>query len=621
MSELKCGVCNFYEVITEVEKARNLMTTISEDSKWIIPSYQRGYKWEKEQFVEFKNKLEEFIESSSSKNKYFGQIILHSNAEGDFEIVDGQQRLTTFMILAKLIIDSEGDDLGRYKERIDIIRNYMYIGDELRFVHQNINKKYIDQYIFLEKPSVDDHKDIGTAYDQFLKDKDANQYRKTLSKKYRSNGIKQYKKEHYNSVVLAYDMLSEWFSGLDTTKKGYLIEGITSKIEISYLLSLKFDIAYESFLALNVSGKPLSNFDIIKSVFIGEISIFDKSINKEWEEKIERIEVSESKVVDIIEIMLKLEYTSYLQKDGTDKIPVLKRTEIYAVLQDLLRSQKTEMKKKEVFQNVVTYVKNYDLMHKGNFKDVIGKASFGKYNASVKSLLNMDYVPFLPTIFEYIKSGNYDASICDLINFAKYMPFIYVTVFGQKSTKLTKISNDYIYNVTAGVERCEALDKLLKDFHKILPSTNFKKELASNTQIKNNDIAKEILLILEDNLGSNDKYENHLEHTYPLKPKKGQWVTFQEYREYVHYIGNFVIIPEELNKKIKNSEFSEKKKYVKSGDINLDAFKYAKELYDQNEDFTPELVEQRSLMYSTLLYDKFAQMKLLQKENDAAKEN
>lgn len=66
--------------------------------QFIIPSYQREFSWTKEQIITFLIDLFNIYEHGEDIEKYFlGSIVLIS--KGDFyEVVDGQQRLTTILI-------------------------------------------------------------------------------------------------------------------------------------------------------------------------------------------------------------------------------------------------------------------------------------------------------------------------------------------------------------------------------------------------------------------------------------------------------------------------------------------------------------------------------------------
>ena len=73
--------------------------------KLTIPIYQRPYSWGEVQISRFLNGLME----SLGKNMFIGTIQLGSNEEGGFDIIDGQQRLTTLNLLMLSLQDREGN--------------------------------------------------------------------------------------------------------------------------------------------------------------------------------------------------------------------------------------------------------------------------------------------------------------------------------------------------------------------------------------------------------------------------------------------------------------------------------------------------------------------------------
>lgn len=74
-----------------------------------IPSYQRGYRWEEQQIIDLLNDILEF-QKKSKKNEgefYCLQPLIVTLKENDvFEVVDGQQRLTTIYILLSFLKDA-----------------------------------------------------------------------------------------------------------------------------------------------------------------------------------------------------------------------------------------------------------------------------------------------------------------------------------------------------------------------------------------------------------------------------------------------------------------------------------------------------------------------------------
>lgn len=72
--------------------------------KFIIPDYQRPYKWDKEKCETLWNDIEEFSRSTEAQNEesyFLGTVVSYNNEDGNLEIIDGQQRMTSFMLLLR----------------------------------------------------------------------------------------------------------------------------------------------------------------------------------------------------------------------------------------------------------------------------------------------------------------------------------------------------------------------------------------------------------------------------------------------------------------------------------------------------------------------------------------
>ncbi|WP_458113475.1 DUF262 domain-containing HNH endonuclease family protein [Arthrobacter sp. R1-13] len=66
------------------------------EGRFFIPAYQRGYRWGVE---EVKRLLEDIAESRHQSTYYLQPIVVKPMADGQWELVDGQQRLTTLFLI------------------------------------------------------------------------------------------------------------------------------------------------------------------------------------------------------------------------------------------------------------------------------------------------------------------------------------------------------------------------------------------------------------------------------------------------------------------------------------------------------------------------------------------
>ena len=66
---------------------------------FVVPSYQRGYRWGRDEVIRLLNDIHE-----SAGNKYFLQpVVVKRRDDGRWELVDGQQRLTTLSLILRYI--------------------------------------------------------------------------------------------------------------------------------------------------------------------------------------------------------------------------------------------------------------------------------------------------------------------------------------------------------------------------------------------------------------------------------------------------------------------------------------------------------------------------------------
>lgn len=84
--------------------------------QFFIPNYQRGYRWTKQQVVDLLEDLYEFDQEPTEKQRFYCMqpLVVKQKREGEqtwYEVVDGQQRLTTFYLLLMALEEGSPKDL------------------------------------------------------------------------------------------------------------------------------------------------------------------------------------------------------------------------------------------------------------------------------------------------------------------------------------------------------------------------------------------------------------------------------------------------------------------------------------------------------------------------------
>jgi len=93
---------------------------------FFIPSYQRGYRWGEEQVLKLLEDILEFSETKTKEEFYPLQPIVVFNDKSKFELIDGQQRITTiyiiFMYLKNIVkkIEKRKEELENLKDIIGV---------------------------------------------------------------------------------------------------------------------------------------------------------------------------------------------------------------------------------------------------------------------------------------------------------------------------------------------------------------------------------------------------------------------------------------------------------------------------------------------------------------------
>lgn len=72
---------------------------LSDTSRYLVPMYQRNYAWGEAEINQFMQDISDYQEYKSEKTYYIGTLVVFERKNGSFEVIDGQQRLTTLTLL------------------------------------------------------------------------------------------------------------------------------------------------------------------------------------------------------------------------------------------------------------------------------------------------------------------------------------------------------------------------------------------------------------------------------------------------------------------------------------------------------------------------------------------
>jgi len=158
----------------------NLNSFYKGDIQYEVPFYQRPYVWEIDNceilWESVYNVFEDYQNGINSEH-FIGTLIIkqrQANRMGEniYDLIDGQQRLTTFALLIKAIADTCKGELPRLKEKLLelIVFEDTRAQQHIRIIHNRIDKPYFENIMFNNNKVLKSNKHkILEAYEYFYK--------------------------------------------------------------------------------------------------------------------------------------------------------------------------------------------------------------------------------------------------------------------------------------------------------------------------------------------------------------------------------------------------------------------------------------------------------------------
>ncbi len=219
-----------------------------------IPDYQRGYAWKTHQLNDF---WEDLLQLADDRVHYTGVITLepvdkpnYQRWEGDlwliegkgykpYYVVDGQQRLTTAMILIQAILETVNEKTElNYQLPDDIRQQYV-----LQTAPDGLRRSFLFGYE-KDNPS-----------DEYLRTQIFNEHSST-------NHDEQ--TFYTKNLAEAKEFFSECLVGLELEAIASIYKKLTQKFKFNlYEIDAEIDV-FVTFETMNNRGKPLSSLELLK---------------------------------------------------------------------------------------------------------------------------------------------------------------------------------------------------------------------------------------------------------------------------------------------------------------------------------------------------------------------
>ncbi len=534
-----------------------LSKVFSSDYEFHIPEYQRPYAWTGEHAEELFNDLWTFHREENSHEEYFlGSIVLASGERGrQYDVVDGQQRLTTLTLLLSCISHSlEDGEASR---------------DFLKFVR--------------EPGSAAEGLDPSPRL--FLRSKDRDFFRKHVQEPGGLNKLAALKppdfKDSRFSIVNNGQYFLQQLSGLTQQQILGFGQFIVRRCKLVMVSTDSLSSAYRIFSVLNDRGLDLEPSDILKARLIGAIP---EPVRLEYTERWEGME----------EELGRKAFNDLL---GHVRMIFRKQKAQRSILEEFNEHVVKQVPDQQTL--IDEHLQPYAAYYSQITNETYSGSDHGEKINDVLSWLNrLDFSDWIPVAMEFIHQLRGDADrllqhlrLLERLSGTMYVRGVYITPRIERyGLVLSALHNGE--NLLEPESPLNLREEEIKDTLYWLNGRIY--EYAQKRR-------KLILLRLDSFLTSSGASYNHvettIEHVLPQNPRPdSEWRqiwTEEERDDWLHRLGNLVLLDRTKNPEASNYDFQTKKeKYFRSSRKGIALYASAVDVMNYDE-WTPATVMAR----------------------------
>lgn len=505
---------------------------------FVIPEYQRPYAWSDEQVETLFEDLWEFTAGTGgteNNGSYFlGSIVSYENDDGEQEIIDGQQRITSLFLLLRAIYTRLTDTLE--SERTAEAKNFI---SKIEPTIWRTNKL----------TGVVDYTDILLT--SRVMNNDGNQILKTILE---TGEISENAKDNYSKNYRLFQRLLDKHSLENPLMVYQFIYALLNQAILLPITADTQDTALTIFSTLNDRGLPLSEADIFKAKIYNQLDVDNKELFiKGWKDLDEQATYNKESIQQLFYYYMF--YLRALEKDIKTTTPGIRK---YYANEKFKRLFEVDL-----MDNLCIILNLWKVINKG--QEIDGEA-WSKNNKIKQSLDTLSSYPNefwkYPVVIYYICHRNKEDFE------VKFTAFL--------NKLLLELFTKYLISPTVNAVKTDILKLNAEIVKSDKPIFNFKEIdmaiLENHIQNPHRNLVRMLLKILayqEQDTLLPDNWE--IEHIFPQKWQDNYFTDVSEItiKEKIEYIGNKVPFEKKLNIIAGNGYFGKKKKEYLLSNISI----------------------------------------------------
>ena len=536
-----------------------------------IPRFQRDYSWAEEEWEDLWVDILGTIQDGGEPAHYMGYIVLQSQDEKSFDVIDGQQRLTTLTLIVLAVLKNlkrlveEGRNPEQNQQRLDQIRQ-TYIG-------------YLDPVTLVPSTKLTLNRNNDSYFQTYLVPLGHLPQRGFRASEH---GLRK-AFEWYEKRIRDYVKKQNEDEGVALAR---LIENTSDRLFFTVISVTDELNAYKVFETLNARGVRLSSTDLLKNYLFSVLHKQNehpnemKALEDRWESMVSRLG-SES-------------FPDFLRSHWISRRSFVRQSELFKTIRGKVTDRSTVFELlRGMEEDMDTYL-------------ALTNPEASQWSAELKGYAQQLRMFSVRQPFPLILAAHRILSLSDfaaVLRSCVVISFRYNVIGSQPTNEQERVYYAAAQKLTNG--DITAANPVLEALRAIYPADdNFKAAFAEKvirtSNARNNRIARYILCELERQAsGQSHDFESdifNIEHVLPQNPEQN-WKQFtdEEIDSLVYRIGNMTLLAKGANKDLGNAGYAAKRPTLAASGFDL-----TRRLAEENADWTPERIAARQKSLSKL---------------------
>lgn len=527
-----------------------------------VPRFQRDYSWTQDEWEDLWQDIKETIRPGGEPAHYMGYLVLQSQDNRSFDVIDGQQRLTTLSLLALAVLKclqelaDSGVDTDDNRRRVEQLRQ-SFIG-------------YLDPVTLVPRTKLSLNRNNDAYYRDYI----------VPLQQLPQRGLRA--SEHL--LRKAYEWLvrqvrEQYARTRNGAELAKFLDELSDKLFFTVITVTDELNAFKVFETLNARGVRLSPTDLLKnylfSVVYRENSHEQEidALERRWESMVGRLG-GES-------------FPDFLRAHWNSRRRFVRESDLFKTI----RAETPDKRKvfdllREMEQDIDVYVA---LSHP---EDGLWTEEQRQFVSELRMFSVRQPWPLLMAAFRAFNTQG----VTELLRVCSVISFRYNVISSLVTNEQERTYNGVAQRIAAGELASPA--QTIRSLSSIYVADDafrqsFANKVLRTSSARNKRIVRYILFALEAHLTGHiydfDSLRYSLEHILPESPS-GNWQQFsdEQVEAAVYRLGNFAMLETSANRDLGNRPFDEKRLiYAES------TFELTRRIAEDNSDWTLDRLAER----------------------------